>query len=900
MQKKYVYTAVTLAVLILGYFNYYREETPIESSGENLVETSNVVYESGDYQIEAEKQIDDLNKSETKFSKAKALFEEMNLSGDNVFIDNVKNMILENNIFGKSTNGWSFNTEKARYSSEEELIVSSNGVTAFNEQKDIYISGKNFETDTKMSYVKLDTDIKVKNEKFSLSADNAYYNDDTKNIDIENNIQVEAKNVGEEADGNISGEFEKAKYNTETGILEAWEPFVMHYNNIDLYGEKLWYDESTGNFRVWENVRAEQDGTVLYMEEIEYVAAENLVTFKGNLKGKNETYNLEADNGYYNTLTKVVKLDRNIVITSSDGKKMTADKGTFNTETNELEAIGVGKDVVFTSKDGKIASKKVRYNTETEILNLDEDYTFENEDYVSRGKKLYYNNLTGKGTATKGDIRGTDFYGKGDTVEFDTVKKYHKVIGNAYFEQDGYKLTGDTLVYNEAATTVSIPGDYVIVNSLKNEKFRGNNITYNTVTGDMYSKSSFNGENSDYTFTGRDLRYNNITGKGTIGSNVKLVKSDDGTTITGNRGEFEKDNYAKIIGNVVMKNKDYTVYGNEAEYKQKEEKVYIPGKIRIVGNSAANGTMYDGVFELPVNTYTGNNFSGRDEEKGVDIKSDKVKYYLDREVLELIGNIEIKDPETKILGNQTEYHTQNGDVYADKPFTIYYSNMTIDSTRGKFNLKTKNLDGENVVILTDKDEKLEGNQIYGSFVEKTVDITGDVKARLYNVDEKSDNRERVDYKGDTARVYFIDDDGFKATRSEIRENGVFTYQGMTLYSDYLEVDLMNNLALGRQGSRIIMDNGTDIISEIADMNLTTEEVTLLNEVEITSVDTKSGYRKSTADKGIIKNKEQIAELEGRVHAETDTATIDSDRGIYDMNTDKFRAIGNVFINYNVN
>ena len=57
---------------------------------------------------------------------------------------------------------------------------------------------------------------------------------------------------------------------------------------------------------------------------------------------------------------------------------------------------------------------------------------------------------------------------------------------------------------------------------------------------------------------------------------------------------------------------------------------------------------------------------------------------------------------------------------------------------------------------------------------------------------------------------------------------------------------------------------------------------------------------ATADRGIIRNKEQIAELESRVRAETDTATIDSDRGIYNMNTDIFRAIGNVFIDYNMN
>ena len=94
MHKKYVYIAATLAVLVLGYLNYYREETPITDTGENLVETSEVVYESGEYQIEAEKQIDDLDKNETKFNIAKALFKEMSLGGDNVFIDGLKNLLI--------------------------------------------------------------------------------------------------------------------------------------------------------------------------------------------------------------------------------------------------------------------------------------------------------------------------------------------------------------------------------------------------------------------------------------------------------------------------------------------------------------------------------------------------------------------------------------------------------------------------------------------------------------------------------------------------------------------------------------------------------------------------------------------------------------------------------------
>ncbi|GLI55578.1 hypothetical protein PM10SUCC1_10920 [Propionigenium maris DSM 9537] len=898
MQKKYIYTAVTLVALVLGYLNYYREETPIEGTGENIVETSDVVYESGEYQIEAEKQVDDLDKDETKFAKARALFEDMNLSGDNVFIDSVKNLILENNIMGVSTNGWKFNTEKARYSNEEEKIYSTEGVTAYNEEKDLRIYGLNFETDNKMSYVKLQEAIEVKSEKFTLNADKAYYDDATKVVDIEDNIVVNAKNMSDDAKGDITGEFKKAKYNTETGILEAWEPFVMNYNGIDLYGERLWYDENTGNFRVWENVRAEQDGFVLYMDEIDYVEAENLVTFKGKLHGGDDIYKIKADNGYYNTLTKVAELKGNIVITSTDGKKIVADKGTYDTESNELVAVGVNRDVIYTSPEGKVVSKKARYNTETEELFLDQKYTFEDEEYVSVGEKLYYNNLTGKGRATKGDIKGRDFYGRGDVIDFDTFKKYHVVTGNGYFKQGEYELTGDRVIYNEAANEANIPEEYLVVNPGKREKFRGRGVTYNTVSGALYSPGRVNGENPQYTFSGIDLHYNNLTGEGRIERDVKLRNRDDGTTLTGNRSEFKRGEYAKLMGNVVLKSEDYTAYGNEADYREKEGKVYIPGKIRIDGKDSAKGTMYDGVFELATNTYTGKNFVGKTE--GVDAKGDVIKYYLDREVFELIGNLDIRDPETRITGEQAEYHTQNGDVYAQKPFTIYYSNMVIDSTRGKFNLKSKNLDGENVVIVTDKDERLEGNQVYGSFLEKKVDITGDVRAKLYNIDEKTGKRERVDYNGDTARVYFIDDNGYKATRSEIRDNGVFKYQGMTLYSDYVEVDFQDNLALGRQGSRILMDNGTDIVSEIADMNLNTEVVELLNDVEITSLDPKNGYKKATADKGIIRNKEQVAELEGRVRAETDTATIDADRGIYDMNTDRFRAMGNVFINYNIN
>uniref|UniRef100_UPI00356448CB LPS export ABC transporter periplasmic protein LptC n=1 Tax=Ilyobacter sp. TaxID=3100343 RepID=UPI00356448CB len=262
-----------------------------------------------------------------------------------------------------------------------------------------------------------------------------------------------------------------------------------------------------------------------------------------------------------------------------------------------------------------------------------------------------------------------------------------------------------------------------------------------------------------------------------------------------------------------------------------------------------------------------------------------------------LGNVILKDPETEVRGSQAEYFIKSNEIFAQKPFKVFYDNLVINSTNGKFNMASKTLDGKNVVITSDNGEKLQGDHVFGAFVDKKIDFVGNVKASMYQIDKKTGKKEPVNFQGNSARVYFIEDNGYKATRSEIKDKGVFKYSGMTLYSDYLELDLQRNLALGKQGSRLIMENGTEVTSEIADVNLTTEVANLINKVVITNFSQESGYTKATADRGIIKNKEKIAELEGRVKAESATATIEADRGIYNMNTNKFKAIGNVFINY---
>lgn len=899
MSKKRIYILAGILIIVLGYLNYFKDEKVIEPKTDNIVETSDVTYESQGYRIEAGTQVDDMESKETKFKLAKAFFEDMNLKGDNVFIDKLKNLILQGGIEGISANGWKFSADDAKYDRKEEKVYSDTGATAYNEEKNIKISGDRFETDSKMSYVNLDDNIEISGEKISVKADRARYRDSTGILDIEGDIRIRGENLSEDTPGTLTGEFTKARYSVKEKVLEAWEPFVMDYDGMKLYGEKLWYDENTGDFLISQNVHAEKDGFLLYMDRVEHTSAENIVVFHGKIHGGDDLYSVKGDNGYYDTLKKKVEVRGNLVLTSKDGKDLRADRGVYHTETKTLYAYGDKKDVVYKSPEGDIASREVMYKTETEEIFLNKRYRFENKEYTSKGEKFYYNNLTGEGKVTKGNIKSKDFYGEGNLIEFNTQKQYYEATGDAYFDNQDYSVESAKLIYDQASGDVTVPGNYTAKGKKKNEKFKGLKATYNTNTGDFISPGRFEGENADYNFEGRDLTYNKISGIGKIASDVLVTGKENDTRISGDRGEFKSGEFAEIIGNLKVDNGDMSAYGNRATYKQKEGKVYIPGDIKMKGKkSNFDGNMRDGVFDLEKSVYIGKDFRGKSDTATA--KGDTVKYYKEKESFELLGNVMLKDPETEMKGSQAEYFIKSNEVFAKKPFKIFYDNLVIDSTKGRFNLESKALNGENVVITTDKDEKLRGDHVVGSFLNKTVDFRGNVKASVYDLDKKTGEKVPVDFQGDFVRVYFVDDNGYKATRSEIRDNGVFKYEGMVLYSDYLELDLQRNLALGRERSRLVMEDGTEITSELVDVNLATEVVNLIHDVEITSFSEGVGYTKATGDRGIIKNKEKIAELEGNVKAESPTATIEADRGIYNMNTNKFKAIGNVFIDYKTN
>jgi len=98
-KKKIIYIAMGVIAVVLGYLNYFGSDKEVGDI-RKIIETVNAVYESDDYHVEAEKEIDYIDEKESKFEKAKAKIQGMLLSGDNVFLDKDRNLTLDTNILG--------------------------------------------------------------------------------------------------------------------------------------------------------------------------------------------------------------------------------------------------------------------------------------------------------------------------------------------------------------------------------------------------------------------------------------------------------------------------------------------------------------------------------------------------------------------------------------------------------------------------------------------------------------------------------------------------------------------------------------------------------------------------------------------------------------------------------
>ena len=880
-KKKIIYIVLGVVALVLVYFNYYGSDKEVGDI-KKIVETINAVYESDDYHVEAEKEIDYLDEKESKFEKAKAIIQGMILSGDNVFLDKDKNLTLDTNILGISPNGWEIKASELKFNKETKELISTKPMYAKNEEKGVEILANKFKTTISMDNITLEDGVVIKNKLFSILADKANYDNNTKIITLEGNIKL-SNRIGEVGDINtlkdvkslentsnnkkekeISGTFSKVYFNLNERNLYATDGFDMKYDEVGLKGKDIVLNETTQSFKVTGDVKFTYQDYIFDVSYIEKEPNSDIINVYGQIKGGNPIYSVLADKGEYNINDKKIRIFGNVDITSTKGEKLNLDNFVYSSETKEADMYG--NKIKYTSPTNNLEAEYIHYNTVTKEITTDKPFDSWNE----KGEGI-------TGTNIVYNLGTKDFYSK----ENITVKN------------KDYGLTTKNVTYKEDTGILSAPEPYVIKSTDETSTINGKSITYNKKTGELTSPGEIILNNKGTIMKGHDLVYNNISGLGKLQGPIPFENKEDKMSGTAKEIIIKKGDYVDLIGPIKVKQDTTNMLVDNARYSYKDELVHVntpvkfndPVKSMVGSVSSATYSPKDSILK-------GTNFNMKEPDRSAKAQN-IVLYNKENRRLELIGNAYLSSGKDNISGPKIVYYLDTKDAETPTNSIIHYDQYTVKSTYGKVNKESGEIFVKNADVKSLDGNDFSSNQAKGN-INNIVHFTGNVKG-------KSKQKEGdVYFTGDKADLYMSKvNNKYEAKKVIVNTKSTFTQLNRKIVSNYMELDLIKKEVYAKDKPVLTIDDGekgnTLVKADDVTGYIDKELIKLNKNVYVKNINEKKEETVLTADRGTVTK--QMADVYDRVKVVTKDSVITANEGHYDIVNRKIRAKGNVHVDY---
>ena len=880
-KKKIIYIVLGVVALVLVYFNYYGSDKEVGDI-KKIVETINAVYESDDYHVEAEKEIDYLDEKESKFEKAKAIIQGMILSGDNVFLDKNKNLTLDTNILGISPNGWEIKASELKFNKEAKELVSTKPMYAKNEEKGVEILANKFKTTISMDNITLEDGVVIKNKLFSILADKANYNNNTKIITLEGNIKL-SNRIGEIGDINtlkdvkslqntsnnkkekeMSGTFSKVYFDLNERNLYATDGFDLKYDEVRLKGKNIVLNETTQSLKVTDDVKFTYQDYVFDVSYIEKEPNSDIINIYGKIKGGNPVYSVLADKGEYNVNDRKIRIFGNVDITSTKGEKLNLDNFVYSSETKEADMYG--NKIKYTSSTNNLEAEYIHYSTVTKEITTDKPFDSWNE----KGEGI-------TGTNIVYNLGTKDFYSK----ENITVKN------------KDYGLTTKNVTYKEDTGILSAPEPYVIKSIDETSTINGKSITYNKKTGELTSPGEIILNNKGTIMKGHDLVYNNISGLGKLQGPIPFENKEDKMSGTAKEIIIKKGDYVDLIGPIKVKQDTTNMLVDNARYSYKDGLVHVNTPVKF------NDPVKSMVGSVSSATYSpkdlilrGTDFNMKEPDRSARAQN-IVLYNKDKRRLELVGNAYLSSGKDNISGPKIVYYLDTKDAETPTNSIIHYDQYTVKSTYGKVNKESGEIFVKNADVKSLDGNAFSSNQAKGN-INNVVHFTGNVKG-------KSKQKEGdVFFTGDKADLYMSKvNDKYQAKKVIVDTKSTFTQLNRKIDSNYLELDLIKKEVYARKNPVLTIDDGpkgsTLVKADDVTGYIDKELIKLNKNVYVKNINEKKEETVLTADRGTVTK--QMADVYDRVKVVTKDSVITANEGHYDIVNRKIKAKGNVHVDY---
>lgn len=880
-KKKIIYVVMGVIAIVLGYLNYFGSDKEV-GDVRKIIETVNAVYESADYYVEAEKEIDYVDEKESKFEKAKATIQGMILSGDNVFLDKARNLALDTNIVGISPNGWKINASELKYNRETQELISTKPMYAINEEKGIEILGNKFKTTISMDNITLEDGVVIKNKLFSILADKANYDNAKKMIVLEGNIRL-SNRIGEVGDINtlkdvkdiqnssvnktdkeMSGTFSKVYFNLDERNLYATDGFDLKYDEVGLKGKNIVLNEATQSLKVTEEVKFTYQDYVFDVSYIEKEPNSDIINIYGKIKGGNPIYSVLADKGEYNINDKKIRIFGNVDITSTKGEKLNLDNFIYSSETKEADMYG--NKIKYTSPTNNLEAEYIHYSTVTKEVTTNKPFDSWNE----KGEGL-------TGTNIVYNLGTKDFYSK----ENITVKN------------KDYGLTTKNVTYKEETGILSAPEPYVIKSDDGNSTINGNSITYNKKTGELISPGEIIVDNKGTIIKGHDLVYNNISGLGKIEGPIPFENKVDNMSGIAKEIIIKKGDYIDLVGPIKAKRDRTNMEFENARYLYEDKLIHVYKPVKFNDPVRAMvGSVSSATYNPKDSILKGTNFNMKELDRSAKAQN-IILYNKDERKLELVGNAYLSSGKDNISGPKIVYYLDTKDAETPANSIIHYDQYTIKSTYAKVNRESGAIFAKNADVKSVDGNEFSANQAKGN-TNDVVHFTGNVKG-------KSKQKEGdVFFAGDKADLYMSKvDDKYQAKKVIVDTKSIFTQLNRKIDSNYLELDLIKKEVYAKKNPVLTIDDGpkgnTLVKADDVTGYIDKELIKLNKNVYVKNINEKKEETVLTADRGNLTR--EIADVYDRVKIVTKDSVTTANEGHYDIINKKIRAKGNVHVDY---
>ena len=880
-KKKIIYIVLGVVALVLVYFNYYGSDKEVGDI-KKIVETINAVYESDDYHVEAEKEIDYLDEKESKFEKAKAIIQGMILSGDNVFLDKNKNLTLDTNILGISPNGWEIKASELKFNKEAKELVSTKPMYAKNEEKGVEILANKFKTTISMDNITLEDGVVIKNKLFSILADKANYNNSSKIITLEGNIRL-SNGIGEVGDINtlkdvkdipnnsinkndkeMSGTFSKVYFDLNERNLYATDGFDLKYDEVGLRGKNIVLNETTQSLKVTDDVKFTYQDYVFDVNYIEKEPNSDIINIYGKIKGGNPVYSVLADKGEYNVNDKKIRIFGNVDITSTKGEKLVLDNVVYSSATKEADMYG--NKIKYTSPENNLEAEYIHYNTVTKEVTTNKPF----DSWNQKGEGL-------TGTSISYNLGTKDFYSK----ENITVKN------------KDYGLTTKNVTYKEDTGILSAPEPYVIKSTDETSTINGKSITYNKKTGELTSPGEIILNNKGTIMKGHDLVYNNISGLGKLQGPIPFENKEDKMSGTAKEIIIKKGDYVDLIGPIKVKQDTTNMLVDNARYSYKDGLVHVNTPVKFNDSvKSMVGSVNSATYSPKDSILKGTNFNMKEPDRFAKAQN-IVLYNKENRRLELIGNAYLSSGKDNISGPKIVYYLDTKDAETPTNSIIHYDQYTVKSTYGKVNKESGEIFVKNADVKSLDGNDFSSNQAKGN-INDVVHFTGNVKGK--STQKEGD----VYFTGDKVDLYMGKvNDKYEAKKVIVDTKSTFTQLNRKIVSNYMELDLIKKEIYAKDRPILTIDDGekgnTLVKADDVTAYIDKELIKLNKNVYVKNINEKKEETVLTAERGTVTK--QMADVYDRVKIVTKDSVTTANEGHYDMVNRKIRAKGNVHVDY---